>query len=134
MILSKEEVKKLPEPESILMGDYYNVPKKDYKRLKATATQVEKIKKVYQKKEEELSRRSADLGKKKKEIENKRKLPIKDRMELNALRIFKSKVAEIVNMMPESKIKSLLQMALEEKEAPRNIVTMERKKDKNIAI
>ena len=49
-ILSKEQVKDLPEPEMTFDKKYYKVPKQDYKRLLATAVQADVVKQQYEKK------------------------------------------------------------------------------------
>ena len=85
-ILSKEQVKELPEPEMTFDKKFYKVPKQDYKRLLATAGQVNTVKKEYEKKEEALDARSAELDKREENFEKSRRLPWKEKQELTALR------------------------------------------------
>ncbi|MBO4389794.1 MAG: hypothetical protein J5825_02925, partial [Lachnospiraceae bacterium] len=85
-ILSKEQVKELPEPEMTFDKKCYKVPKQDYKRLLATAGQVDTVKKEYEKKEEALDTRSAELDKREEKFEKSRRLPWKEKQELAVLR------------------------------------------------
>ena len=98
-ILSKKQVLELKEPPRTFDGQHYKVPIAEYNNVKATAGQVNEIKKSYEKrkaivdkKEKALVDRSADLDKREKDIENMRKLPIKDKMELEILRKLKRSI------------------------------------------
>lgn len=86
-ILSKKQVQTLPEPTVTLDGQYYKVPKKEYKNLRATAAQVNIGRRENDVRKEVLDKREADLKERAAEIENKRKLPVKNQMELAKLHL-----------------------------------------------
>lgn len=88
-ILSKKQVQTLPEPAVTLDGQYYKVPKREYKNLRATAAQVDIGRRENDVRKEVLDKREADLKERAAEIENKRKLPVKDQMELAKLHLLK---------------------------------------------
>lgn len=112
-ILSKEQVKALPEPDLTFDKKFYKVSKQDYKRLLATAGQVDVVKQEYAKKEAALEARSKELDKRETDIEKSRMLPWKEKQELAVLHKFRASVEWIVNQLPDtSRIKRLLQRAL----------------------
>ena len=92
-ILTKKQVLELKEPPKTFDGQHYKVQIAEYNNVKATAGQVNEIKKSYEKrkaavdkKEKALDDRSSELDQREKRIEDSRKLPIKDKMELEVLR------------------------------------------------
>ena len=105
-ILSKKQVLELKEPSKTLDGQHYKVPVAEYKNVLATAEQADKIKRDYKKREAALDKREAD-------IESKRRLPIKERMELAALNVLKDSIVWLSKqeLVPAS-IRRLLQRAL----------------------
>lgn len=82
---SKAEVLELKEPSKTLDGQHYKVPIAEYKSVLATAKQVSEIKKNYK-------MRTATLEKREAVVENKRKLPIRERMELAVLNTLKDSI------------------------------------------
>ncbi len=105
-ILSKKQILELKEPSKTLDGQHYKVPVTEYKNVLATAEQADKIKRDYKKREAALDKREAD-------IENKRRLPIKERMELAVLNVLKDSIVWLSKQefVPVS-IRRLLQRAL----------------------
>ena len=113
-ILSKEQVKDLPEPEMTFDKKYYKVPKQDYKRLLATAGQADVVKQQYEKKEKALDARSTELDQREDAIEKSRRLPWREKEELAVLRKLKASVEWLVNQLPDtSRIKGLLKRTLD---------------------
>lgn len=112
-ILSKEQVKELPEPEMTFDKKYYKVLKQDYKRLLATATQVDVVKQQYEKKEQALDTRSTELDQREDAIEKRRRLPWKEKQELAVLRKLKRSIEWLAqqSFVPVS-VRRLLNRAL----------------------
>ena len=110
----------LPEPPKTIDGKHYKVPIKEYKEVKATAGQVNEIrksletrKKAQDNKAIQLNERSKELDEREKEIERGKKLPIKERMELLSLRVLRKSVTWLAEqpIVPE-KVRNLLKRAL----------------------
>ena len=119
-ILSKKQVLELEKPSKTLDNKHYKVPISEYNNVLATAGQVNEIKREYEKrkyavdkKEQALVERSADLDLREKAIEDSRKLPIKDKMELSVLRKLKAAIKwlSVQDFVPLN-IRRLLQRAL----------------------
>ena len=119
-ILAKKQVLELPEPPKTIDGKHYKVPIKEYKEVKATAGQVNEIrksletrKKAQDNKAIQLNERSKELDEREKEIERGKKLPIKERMELLSLRVLRKSVTWLAEqpIVPE-KVRNLLKRAL----------------------
>ena len=111
-ILSKEEVRTLPEPEMTWDKKFYKVTPRDYRRILATAKQVDQIKNDYKEKQEALKAQKEDLKAKEQEFENSRKLPWKERVELTGLRVLKKSVEWLVERFPDNMIAEMLKRAL----------------------
>ncbi|MCR5118200.1 MAG: plasmid recombination protein [Lachnospiraceae bacterium] len=112
-ILSKEQVKDLREPDMTFDKKCYKVPKQEYKRILATAGQVDIIKEEYVKKEKALENRSRELDRRESDIEKSRRLPWKEKQELVILRQLKKGVEWVAQQpfVPES-VRKLLTRAL----------------------
>ena len=113
-ILSKKSIEALPEPALTIDRKHYKVPAQDYKRLLATAKQVEVIRNAYKEKQRELDHRETALEKREMEVTRKKTtLAITEKMELAVLRVLKKSVEWIVGQLPEGNyIRHLLERAL----------------------
>lgn len=111
-ILSKEEVRALPEPEMTWDKKYYKVTPRDYRRILATAKQVDQIKHDYSEKHEALKAQKEDLKAREQAFEDSRKLPWKERVELTGLRVLKKSVEWLVERFPDNIISEMLKRAL----------------------
>ena len=100
-ILSKQEVKTLPKPDSTLLGDYYKVPRKDYNNLLATAKQAELILEQQKAAEASVAVKEQALARREAELERKHKLPMKERMELLKLRVLEKSVRWILSQISD---------------------------------
>lgn len=106
-IMTQKEVDALPEPAKTFGGDY-KVPPKRYRNLLATAKRVGMI----SQQEADLRNREQKLRDDKAALEKKRRLPIKEQMELSSLRKLREVVEKVIAMLPENWIKEILQAAL----------------------
>ena len=103
----------LPEPDTTFDGKYYKIPKKEYRRVLATAKQADVIKRNNEVVEKRLNERESALNRREADIEKKRKLPMKEQMELAVLRKLRESVEWLANhpMIPQT-IRRLLERAL----------------------
>lgn len=106
-IMTQKEVDTLPEPPKTFGGDY-KVSPKNYRNLVATAKRVGMV----SQQETNLQKREQKLREDEAALEKKRRLSIKEQMELSSLRKLKGVVEKVVAMLPESWIKEVLQAAL----------------------
>ncbi|SDA79092.1 hypothetical protein SAMN02910275_02932 [Butyrivibrio sp. INlla18] len=112
-ILTRKEIKALPSPASTFDGKYFKIPKEDYKSILATAKSVDKTRAEMAAHEKNMAAREASLAKEKKQFEDSRKLPFKEKIELGTLRKLKESVQWIVNQLSEHNlIRKLLERAL----------------------
>ena len=133
-ILSKQEVKDLPMPDTTFLGEYYKVPCKDYKRLLATAKQVDVIREGQSAAEEAVKAREQAVERREQDVEKKRRLPIKEQIELTKLRILEKSVKWIISKLPEDNlICHWLKRALEGEELEKTQVTVQPEREKRIA-
>ena len=102
-ILTKKQVMALPEPEKTL-GGKFKVEPQEYRDLKATALRVGTV----DAREQKLDQREQRLQQMKEEIEGKKKLPVKEQLELFQLRKLKEIVVKLVDRLPEGFIKRVL--------------------------
>ena len=102
-ILTKKQVMALPEPEKTL-GGKLEVEPQEYRDLKATALRVGTV----DAREQKLDQREQRLQQMKEEIEGKKKLPVKEQLELFQLRKLKEIVVKLVDRLPEGFIKRVL--------------------------
>lgn len=102
-ILTKKQVMALPEPEKTL-GGKFKVEPQEYRDLKATALRVGTV----DAREQKLDQREQRLQQMKEEIEGKKKLPVKEQLELFQLHKLKEIVVKLVDRLPEGFIKRVL--------------------------
>lgn len=137
-IMSKEEVKKLKLPEPTMFGEYYKVPWDQYRRLVATAKQVDVIKKEYERKEAASAETIRDMGQKIKKLEKKvedaKKFPLREQLELYSLQKMKKGLEWVVSQLPESKVKNWLEDILRGKDVTIPEITKVRTKNRGIAM
>lgn len=106
-ILTKKQVMALPEPEKTF-GGKFKVEPQEYRDLKATALRVGTV----DAREQKLDQREQRLQQMKEEIEDKKKLPVKEQLELFQLRKLKEVVVKLVDRLPEGFIKNVLMEAV----------------------
>lgn len=106
-ILTKKQVMELPEPEKTL-GGKYKVEPQTYRELRATALRVDNVKD----RERELAQKEQALRKMKEDMEKRKKLPVKEQLELFQLRKLKQIIVKLVDRLPEGFIKNVLMEAV----------------------
>lgn len=106
-ILTKKQVMELPEPEKTL-GGKYKVEPQTYRELRATAFRVDNVKD----RERELAQKEQALRKMKEDMEKRKKLPVKEQLELFQLRKLKQIIVKLVDRLPEGFIKNVLMEAV----------------------
>lgn len=106
-ILTKKQVMELPAPEKTISGKF-KVDPQEYRDLKATALRVGAV----DIREQKLDQREHRIKQMQKEIEGKKRLPVKEQLELFQLRKLKEVVVKLVDRLPEGLIKNVLIEAL----------------------
>lgn len=133
-ILSKEEVRALPEPEMTWDKKFYKITPKDYRRILATAKQVDQIKHDYKERQEALSAQKEDLKARERAFEESKRLPWKERVELTGLRVLKKSVEWLVERFPDNMITELLKRALAGQDLTRQPQAQRREKSRQQGI
>ena len=104
----------------------------------ATAKQVDVIKKEYEKKEAASAETIRDMGQKIKKLEKKvedaKKFPLKEQLELYSLQKMKKGLEWVVAQLPESKVKNWLEDILRGKDVTIPEITKVRTKNRGIAM